>query len=80
MGRHIKERVAVNYSDARNIYNDPFDHAYDAGNAHQAYLRLSAKRGVMPPENMRVVAIEGKILKDEKLQRNISYGKTLYEA
>ncbi|MEI7632116.1 MAG: hypothetical protein WCJ60_02235 [bacterium] len=64
MSRHYKPAEDGGAS-AASIMQDPFEHYYSEDIALEAYRKLSRKRGVMLPENMRIVVTEGKILKHE---------------
>lgn len=61
---------------AADIFQDPYEHNYSENKALEAYKMLSAKRGVMPPENMRV-ANQYTVLELTSYERK--FGKNLYE-
>lgn len=79
MGRHFKPAEDGGAS-AASIMNDPFEHTYSEDIALEAYRKLSSRRAMILPENMRAVINVGKILRPEKLNKNIIYGKNLYDA
>ena len=62
---------------AADIFQDPYEHSYSENKALEAYKLLSAKRGVMPPENMSVANQYAAV---DPINYERKFGKNLYDA